>query len=176
MIIWVIKIIRTAGTISSKQNCLRCKSLQRVRIIPKPNFSKSRPEKVPVCWLTGNILATFSSLSKWQRAIWFTSDQIALISFSATGQTPEIHANAAIFSGPLEVMCILSVFVAILLILLHKTLNWLSSIWLIFYEMCIKSWIFQNIPFSPSFSGKQHHICCKLPESIHCILPINGFG
>jgi len=32
MIIWVIKIIRTAGTISSKQNCLRCKSLQRVGV------------------------------------------------------------------------------------------------------------------------------------------------
>ena len=32
IIIWVIKIIRTAGTISSKQNCLRCKSLQRVGI------------------------------------------------------------------------------------------------------------------------------------------------
>ena len=30
--IWVIKIIRTAGAISSKQNCLRCKSLQRVGI------------------------------------------------------------------------------------------------------------------------------------------------
>jgi len=32
-IIWVIKIIRIAGTISSKQNCLRCESLQRVGII-----------------------------------------------------------------------------------------------------------------------------------------------
>ncbi|MDD6679219.1 MAG: hypothetical protein PUF71_07530, partial [Firmicutes bacterium] len=31
-IIWVIKIIRTAGTISSKQNCLMCKSLQRMGI------------------------------------------------------------------------------------------------------------------------------------------------
>lgn len=31
-IIWVIKIIRIAGTISSKQNCLRCESLQRVGI------------------------------------------------------------------------------------------------------------------------------------------------
>lgn len=33
IIIWVIKIIRIAGAISSKQNCLRCKSLQRVGII-----------------------------------------------------------------------------------------------------------------------------------------------
>ena len=33
--IWVIKTIRIAGTISTKQNCLRCKSLQRVGIIPK---------------------------------------------------------------------------------------------------------------------------------------------
>ena len=34
-IIWVIKIIRTAGAISSKQNCLRYKSLQRVGISAK---------------------------------------------------------------------------------------------------------------------------------------------
>ncbi|WP_407946011.1 hypothetical protein [Oscillibacter valericigenes] len=32
IIIWVIKIIRTAGTISPKQNCLMCKSLQRVGV------------------------------------------------------------------------------------------------------------------------------------------------
>ena len=31
--IWAIKIIRIAGAISYKQNCLRYKSLQRVRII-----------------------------------------------------------------------------------------------------------------------------------------------
>ena len=32
IIIWVIKIIRTAGATSYKQNCLRCKSLQRVGV------------------------------------------------------------------------------------------------------------------------------------------------
>ena len=55
-IIWVIKIIRTAGVISSKQNCLRCKSLQRVGVTQSG------------CWVVGKalILQGFLALSIWK--------------------------------------------------------------------------------------------------------------
>lgn len=47
IVIWVIKIIRTAGAISSKQNCLRCKSPQRVGI------RQQIPEARLLCGLRG---------------------------------------------------------------------------------------------------------------------------
>ena len=43
IIIWVIKIIRTAGATSYKQNCLRCKSLQRVGIMNMCRYPNEPP-------------------------------------------------------------------------------------------------------------------------------------
>ena len=55
-IIWAIKIIRTAGTISSKQNCLRCKSLQRVGIIKN---SKESPGNQAIARFPGFLYAPY---------------------------------------------------------------------------------------------------------------------
>ena len=52
IIIWAIKIIRIAGAISSKQNCLRCKSLQRVGVERKGLLVAQKTPKTPV--ITGN--------------------------------------------------------------------------------------------------------------------------
>jgi len=73
MIIWAIKIIRTAGAISSKQNCLRYKSLQRVGIsfegfelVRKPlkthAFWALQAQKQPEIWCGSTILIPLEAI------------------------------------------------------------------------------------------------------------------